>query len=53
MNGSRNRYTSAPLYGQKNIKMPQQAQKQQPQQQMPGNDAFDEWYNYFKDYFGG
>ena len=32
MNGSRNRYTSAPLYGQKNIKMPQQAQKQQPQQ---------------------
>ena len=32
---------------------PQTQEPQQPQQQMPGNDAFDEWYNYFKDYFGG
>ena len=32
---------------------PKTQEPQQPQQQMPGNDAFDEWYNYFKDYFGG
>ena len=29
-------------------KTPQQA----PQQQMPGSDAFQEWYRYFQDYFG-
>lgn len=28
-------------------------QSQQPQQQMPGDDAFQEWYDYFRDYFGG
>ena len=25
---------------------------QESQQQMPGGDAFQEWYDYFKDYFG-
>ena len=30
-----------------------QAQPQQPpQQEMPGSDAFQEWYKYFQDYFG-
>ena len=29
-------------------KQPQQA----PQQEMPGSDAFQEWYQYFQDYFG-
>ena len=29
---------------------PQQSQR--PQQQMPGSDAFQEWYEYFQDYFG-
>jgi len=28
------------------------AKPQQPQQQMPGSDAFQEWYEYFQDYFG-
>lgn len=31
----------------------QSQQSQLPQQQMPGADAFQEWYNYFSDYFGG
>lgn len=30
----------------------QMPQQEQPQQQMPGSDAFQEWYEYFQDYFG-
>ena len=29
-----------------------QQPQQQPQQEMPGSDAFQEWYQYFQDYFG-
>lgn len=29
-----------------------EVQPQQPQQEFPGEDAFQQWYDYFKDYFG-
>ena len=35
------------------VQTPEQTQPQQPQQQMPGSDPFQEWYEYFQDYFGG
>ena len=31
---------------------PHKQTQQLPQQQMPGSDAFQEWYKYFQDYFG-
>ena len=30
----------------------EQAPQQTPQQQMPGGDDFQQWYEYFRDYFG-